>query len=95
MELSCGKVNKILGVHYLNNQDIRRENNDKSYFISQKKRYSCISEQKVNLEDLQPNVNTVPELKAIAGVRKQKEGTRPMQAVESMDFLKTNQDGLT
>lgn len=90
MELSCGKVDKILGVHYLNNQDIRRETNDKSYYVQQKKRYSCLSDQKGNLEDSQPDVNSVPELKAIAGPRKQKEGTRPVQLVQAMDFLKTN-----
>lgn len=50
MELSCGKVDKILGVHYLNNQDIRREDYDRSLQVQQKK-YSCMKDQKVNLEN--------------------------------------------
>jgi hypothetical protein len=80
MELSCGKVEQIAGVHYLNNQDIRRDVSDMSYGLRQKK-YSCIKDQKVNLEDTLPNVNAVPALKEIGGSRQQKEGTHPAQLV--------------
>lgn len=79
MELSCGKVDQIVGVHYLNNQDIRREVGDRSFSLQ--KKYSCLKDQKVNLGDNLPNPDLVPELKAIAGIRKQKEGASPAQKV--------------
>lgn len=96
LELSCQKVHKIIGVHYITNEDVKKAKPDleKSYLMTRKKSYSCSKDKKLTLKASTIDLTSKPELQTISEKHTQKIGSIPAQTAKKFDLLMTNEEGI-
>lgn len=90
LELSCKNIHKILGVHYVEHQDIKKAKPEKDMSrLVDEKRYECGKDKKLRMRASLLEIEALPELVAISAkhVQRATEAT----GSEPLDLLMVNE----